>query len=257
MSIGAGSLEYAQARLAARYGARPDELAWRRIELLRAFPAVVDAARTSALRPWMGGIGLLSTTHDIERVLRGHWRDLVEEVGRWMPVAWVPAVRWCATLVDLPVVQHLARGGAMLPWMREDGVYAELAERESAGFGAAPAGGTLAPLSAAWADPDDIGALWLAEWRRRSSHAGGGDPALREAFVQALRLHFAAFRDPSVRDGWTLRRALQARLALLFRRATADPVAAFIFLALMALDLERLRAELLRRAAFPGLLFAA
>jgi len=32
-----------------------------------------------------------------------------------------------------------------------------------------------------------------------------------------------------------------------------DPAAAFIFLALAALDLERLRGELARRAAFPRL----
>ena len=59
-----------------------------------------------------------------------------------------------------------------------------------------------------------------------------------------------------MRDGWPLRRALQARLALLFRRAMLDPAAAFIFLALTALDLERLRGELLRRAAFPGVAMA-
>ena len=43
-----GSLEYAQARLSARYGERPDEIAWRRIEHLRELPALLDAARISA-----------------------------------------------------------------------------------------------------------------------------------------------------------------------------------------------------------------
>jgi hypothetical protein len=42
-----------------------------------------------------------------------------------------------------------------------------------------------------------------------------------------------------------------SRLALLYRRATSNPAAAFIFLALCALDMERLRGELLRRAIFP------
>ena len=36
MSIGEGSVEYAQARLSARYGERADELAWRRIDHVRA-----------------------------------------------------------------------------------------------------------------------------------------------------------------------------------------------------------------------------
>jgi len=44
-----GSLEYAQARLSARYGQRPDEIAWRRIEHLRELPALLDVARISAL----------------------------------------------------------------------------------------------------------------------------------------------------------------------------------------------------------------
>jgi len=50
-----------------------------------------------------------------------------------------------------------------------------------------------------------------------------------------------------------MRRALAVRLSLLYRRATLDPAVAFIFLALSALDMERLRGELLRRALFPRL----
>jgi hypothetical protein len=49
------------------------------------------------------------------------------------------------------------------------------------------------------------------------------------------------------------RRALSSRLIALYRRAMLDPAAVFIFLALSALDIERLRGELVRRAIFPGL----
>jgi hypothetical protein len=38
----------------------------------------------------------------------------------------------------------------------------------------------------------------------------------------------------------------------LLRRALVEPVAAFAFLALQALEFERLRAELVARAVFPG-----
>ena len=51
-------------------------------------------------------------------------------------------------------------------------------------------------------------------------------------------------------SGTQLRRALQARLSLLLRRATLEPAAAFIHLALSALELERLRGELLGRKLF-------
>ena len=252
MNAAAGSLEYAHARLSARYGDRPDELLWRRIAHVRALPALLDAVRASALSLWMRGIGSHSTPHEIERVLRGHWRELVAEVTAWMPEEWQPAVRWCGVLVDLPLMQHLARGGAVPAWMHDDPVYNDLAERESGGFGATPADKALAPLAAAWTDPDRIGTLWLAEWRRRIPESQRAGNATMDEVRRALDAHLAAIRDRTARDGWPLRRTLQARLALLFRRAVVDPSAAFIFLALAALDLERLRGEILRRVIFPG-----
>jgi hypothetical protein len=248
-----GSLDYAQARLSARYGQRPDEIAWRRIEHLRELPALLDAARISAFGVWLVGIGPTSTAHQIEGLLRDHWRSLVAEVAAWMPDEWQPAVRWCAVAADLPVVQHLARGETALPWMPDDAVYRELAERDAAGPGALPAEGPFAPLRAAWTEPAGLGNAWRAEWRRRVPAVAGDDVTLLDELGRVLHRHLAAFRDPSVRDGWPLRRALEARLVLLFRRAMLDPAAAFIYLVLTALDLERLRGELVRRAAFPGM----
>ena len=250
-----GSLEYAQARLSARYGQRPDEIAWRRIEHLRELPALLDAARISAFGVWLAGIDSMSTAHQIECILRDHWRSLVAEVAAWMPDEWQPAVRWCAVATDLPVVAHLARGDAALAWMPDDAVYRELCALE-VGLGAAPAEGHFAPFRTAWTEPIRLGNAWRAEWRRRLPAGGGDEVTLLDEVARVLRRHLAAFRDPSVRDGWPLRRALEARLALLFRRAMLDPAAAFIFLALTALDLERLRGELVRRAAFPGVAMA-
>jgi hypothetical protein len=248
-----GSLEYAQARLSARYGRRPDEIAWRRIEHLRELPALVDAAQASPVGAWLAGIGPMSPPHEIERVLRGHWRALVAEVAAWMPDEWQGAIRWCAVVADLAAVQHLARGGAPPPWMEDDEALRELCEQEAAGFGAAPVGGTFSPLAPAWAEPLRLPALWRAEWRRRMPAAGDGEASLIDELEHALVRHFTGFHDPAVSDGWPLRRTLEARLTLLFRRAMLDPAAAFIFLALAALDLERLRGELARRAAFPRL----
>ncbi len=137
--------------------------------------------------------------------------------------------------------------------MPDDAVYRELAERDAAGSGALPAEGPFAPLRAAWTEPARLGNAWRAEWRRRVPAVAGDDVTLLDELARVLHRHLAAFRDPSVRDGWPLRRALEARLVLLFRRAMLDPAAAFIYLVLTALDLERLRGELVRRAAFPGM----
>jgi len=246
------SLEYAHARLGARYGERPDEIAWRRIEHVRDFPAFLDATRASSLRGLTSGIGPVSTPHEIDTLLRDRWRALVTEVAGWMPEAWQPAMLWSAAVVDLAAVQHLARSGATLPWMRDDSILRDLCEREAGGFGAAPVGGPLAPLATAWAEPDRVGHAWRAEFWRRVPRGHGGDGTLLAELARILKIHLAAFHDGAVRDGWPLRRALQARLAGMYRRAVLDPAAAFIFLALAALDLERLRGELQRRAAFVG-----
>ena len=251
MKRSVGSLEYAHARLAARYGERPDELAWRRIEHLRELAALLDTGRLTAFGRWLRGIDSTSTPQEIECALRERFRALVAEVADWMPDEWRPAILWCALLVDLPAIQHLARGGATQPWMRDDEALRPLADLAAAGFGAP--GGPLSPLAAAWSEPTRVLSLWRAEFRRRLPASCADDGSLLDELARVLLAHIAAFHEPAMRDGWPLRRALQARLGLLFRRATLDPAAAFIFLAIAALDLERLRGELVRRAAFRGL----
>ncbi len=251
-----GSLEYAQARLSARYGARPDERAWRRLEHAREFGALIDAARTSAFRHWITGIEAAATPHRIETLLRDRWRDIVIEVASWMPDEWQSAVRWCAVAADLPVVQHLARGGAFLPWMQDDAVYRDLAERPSEGRSASRVRGPLAPLAAAWADPDRAARAWVREWRRRLPPRADARDSLLHRLGREIAAQRSALRDPALGDSVAPRRALQARLTFLFRRAMLDPAAAFVFLAQIGVDLERLRGELVRRAAFPGFALA-
>lgn len=245
--IEAGSLEYAHARLCARFGDRPDELVWRRIEMIREVDAMLEAARASPLSPWIARIGPDAGAHATELAMRAHWRERVAAIAAWMPTAWRASIEWCALLVELPVLQHLARGGAAPRWLSDDPLRAALgddrARREP---------GPAALLAAAGVDPDRIAAIWRAEWDRRLPDRRECTPLLRET-VGLIAEHAKAFRDPLAGDGWALRRALHARLSRLFRRATLDPAAAFVFLALSALDFERLRGEILRRVAFPRL----
>ena len=118
--IAAGSLEYAHARIWARHGQRPDGALWRRSETTREFAAVLELARGSALAGWLEGIAPGAGVHAVEAALRRHWRERVAEVASWMPAAWQPAIAWCGVLVDLPALQHLARGGAPADWMASD-----------------------------------------------------------------------------------------------------------------------------------------
>jgi hypothetical protein len=253
MNRAIGGRELAHARLSARYGQRPDEAAWRRIAHLRSLAAVLDTARSTSLDAWLAGIGPGSTPHEIEYALRCRWRAVVGEVANWAPEEWQRAVEWCAVLADLSSLQHLARGGVALPWMRNDAMLHTVCGGDTTTCSEPPKNGPFAAIGAAWSEPERIGALWLAEWRRRMPSATGGEGVCMNQLVQAVQRHFADVREPGLRESEPMRRALESRLVRLFRRAALEIAEVFVFLALVALDLERLRGELVRRAAFPTL----
>lgn len=238
-----GDLDYANARLCARFGERPDELAWRSIEPIRSLPAFLDAARGLPFRRWIDAITAGATSHEIEAALLARRRALVAEVAQWMPRDWQAAVEWTGVLADLPVLDHRSRGGEVLAWMRDDRLYGPLCAD-----GARPrASGPFLPLAAAWGRPDGLFRAWHAEWMRRLPRS---DAKLFDELARSLA---SQRMPPGTMPAETTagRSQLAARLAMLFRGATGAPAAAFIFLALSALDLERLRGELLRRVVFP------
>ena len=223
-----GDLDYAMARIAARFGERPTEATWRALAVIRELPALLDAARQPPFRRWTAGLAPDADAHAIEAALRANGRALAAEVRLWMPARWQPAVDWACTLADLPVAHYLAQGGAPLHWMRDDAAYRDLAHAA-----------VVIP-----AHPAAVLREWGDEWWRRVPERTA---PLRE-LARLVQAHRGADAD---------RHALVARLALLYRRAPVDPAAAFVFLALSALDMERLRGELLRRLLFARLRIAA
>jgi hypothetical protein len=262
--IDAGSLELAHARVLARHGERLTSADWRRIEATRDWAPALEVARATALRPWLDGITVDSGVAQIEGTLRRHWRRGVAEAAEWMPAPWQAAVRWCAWLPDLPLLQHLARGGEPPRWMQEDDAWRALAAAPPASRAAVLAAGPAGALAAAWASPHDAGRAWLLEWRKRlPAKVRAASPATvratpdsasasLHALVRLLRDHAKVFGVAAASQGWPLRGALRVQLVQLLRRSALQPAMAFIHLALCALDLERLRAELLRRVVFPG-----
>jgi hypothetical protein len=240
-----GDLEYACARIGARVGERPNEAAWRAIAGIRGFAAFLDAARTPPFRRWTSGIAADAEPHGVEAVLLTHWRVLVDELRAWMPEQWQAAITWAGALGDLPVAQYLARGGIPLPWMRDDPAYRELSCN-----GGPPTSGPLAPLARTWTNPEGFFRVWIDEWSLRIPRRYGAERSAIADYARLLVADRTARTDSSGSDGTLARRALVSRLAALYRRAMLDPAAAFIFLALSAIDMERLRGELLRRAIF-------
>jgi hypothetical protein len=113
----------------------------------------------------------------------------------------------------------------------------------------------------AWCDsakaphPTLLPSLAAPGWRHRWP-AGHGDPGLDE-LVRLVARHLASFRIAPPHEANALRRAFEQRLLAFFRRHPVEPSCAFAWLALAALDLERLRGEIERRLAFPEARIAA
>lgn len=246
-------MDYAQARLQARFGERPDESLWRMLEQAGEPAALLEIAGTSGLRRWIAGIDASSESHTIEIALRARWRDCVAEVTSWMPQAWQPATDWTRPLADLPALCHLARGEAPLAWMSRDPVLGPYALAEADARETKLKQDALAFVGPLWpALKAPVGApfeskvrrAWRGEWRRRW-------PQKREAGALdglAMLLESGATQPSASRE-------LPHRLRLLFRRSTLHPTVAFVFLAFVALDISRLRAALLKHALLrePGL----
>ena len=91
---------------------------------------------------------------------------------------------------------------------------------------------------------------WTARFRALLPPLSHGYRAGFAALEGTLATHIEQM-ERSDSDGWALRARLELDFARLFRQYPEQPAAAYIFLALNLLDLERLRGGLLRRKLFP------
>jgi hypothetical protein len=128
-----------------------------------------------------------------------------------MPEAWRPAVVRAESLLELPARQRELRAAG-----DEEG--AATVRRE-----------------------------WLAGWRALWPDPADETRAALEELVRAVEAHIERFVRAAPEDAETLRLALRARVEALFRRHALGPAAAFDHLLLLALEAERLRAEVMER----------
>jgi hypothetical protein len=103
-------------------------------------------------------------------------------------------------------------------------------------------------------NPTLLPSLAHPAWRRR--WPGGSDAGLEE-LARRVGGHLARFRIAAPHEANALRRGFEERLLAIFRRRPVQAAAAFAWLAIAALDLERLRGEIERRLAFPEARIAA
>ena len=240
---------YAQARLQARCADLPGETEWRRLAGARSLGAYLEDARAGPLRPWVKGFSALSGAHDLERGIRSLAWEQVQEAASWVPRPWRPAVQWVAWLPFLMVLEQIARGRPLPPWTRQDPRLRELLDDSGAPSPLALQQRGLSRLTA----PGDAAALttrWMREWQARWPGRTRGPRHPLRSFCRELGHHLAAFRQAGPDTAWTLRHQLREGLRLRLHQHLLEPLAIFLYLALILLDLERLRGELVRRCLF-------
>jgi hypothetical protein len=252
--IGPCRFAYAQARVQARYAELPGEDAWQRLMAARTLGMFLEEAREGALRAWVKGFSAQSDGHDLDRGVRAIWQDEVIRVAAWLPLPWRPAVIWLRWLPLLPLLAHTGRGGPLPAWVGLDctlrGLRRPDGTLEPEALIDAGAGALLPVSGDGTADPAlDWASAWAREWRRLWPRCDRRFLTHLDRLAALIRAHAQAF--PSVGEAaWPLRRELRERLRLGFHRLPLQPAAAFSYLALVALDLERLRAALMERALF-------
>jgi len=242
---------YVQARVQARLGRLPSPTAWQRLEAITALGHFLQTARSSGLRPWLHTIGPQSGAHEVEGALRRHLRNEIDEVARWLPTAWRPAAWWCAVLPDLPALQHLLRGEPAPEWLRRDPWLRPYGHDLQAVRLQALRESAYAPLLVSTEAEDGLGisAAWSRHWHRLWPHEGT-DAAGVAAVEQAVADHFATLRLPATRGSVPSRGHLEQRLRRLLRRSRGRPAAAFAYLTVAGIHMERLRGKLARLIHF-------
>jgi len=241
---------YVQARLQARHGERLSEADWRMLEAARSLDHFLERARGTPLRRFTERLNAGVTSHAIERLLRMSWRTYVAEVAGWLDRDWQPAVLWAAHVADLPAINALLRGEAPA-WAKQDSALAAFAEGNPLQRSAALENSPLAPLLPAPGRGTSLAHRWAAHWQLLWPRSGRAEThGLHNliAVVAAHAVQLALAAPPGTSPPHRLEVA--KRLTRLFRQNGASPAAVFSHLALAALDLERLRGNLVRRRLF-------
>jgi hypothetical protein len=230
---GPGDLSYAQARVEARHGERPDDALWARLDASKSLAHYLDDTRGTCLERWTRAIDARRPAGELEATLRRSFRAYAAEIASWLPERWRPGLSWASSFVDLPLLEGLgARGGAS--GERDDPDLVALADAMPAGDGSV-----------------------LERWTRRQRDLW---PRLARtertalAALEALLEHHGSVARAAAAEGagdsWRLRRDVAADLKRHFRRFPEPPSSALAHLLLVAIELERLRSALVRRALF-------
>jgi hypothetical protein len=264
------SFEYAYARVCACLAQRPDERLWLQLRSARSIAALLELVRGSAAAAAVSGIPVAADGDVVELAFRQQLRSRTDEVASWSPDDWRDALLYTRHLLDLPSMTHLLSDESPPSWWAADPVLAPYALQTLDERRAAVAAGPLAAIvQAPQQEPPPKSlrqviasavrrarspplhralAVWNERWRSLWPPASADVTDALALVARTVEDHVRRFGTLAVDEAQPARQALAARLATLLRRFPAQPAALFAYLAVFALDLERLRGEFVRRA---------
>lgn len=240
---------YTQARLQARHGMRPDEQLWHRLESLGDPENYLQVARQSTLRPWVRGLHAGHDSHRIELTLRRQYRDYIDEVARWLPGEWITSIRWLRHLADLPALQHLLSEAATPAWMLDDNQLQPFVTENIPARLETLQDSDYACLVNAWQRGSPLYQTWFACWQKKWPANERSSSGLK--YLGELVLKHLLTQQPANTFSTLLHRQhLAEKLQAAFRRYSFQPAACCAHLLLVALDITRLRGDLVHRILF-------
>lgn len=242
---------YIQARLQARLANFADEKDWVVLNTLTDISTYMEQLKHSILAPYWLAIDEDSTSYEIERRLRMLWHNAIDEINIWLPKSYIPILNWYHILPYLPFLKPLLEAEEEpFEWMQED-VWLKPYLKDSQ------------LISHDWyifQKSDDLSKtklyqLWLEQWQ--NLWLSLFPQQKREALV--LGKHIVAIYQGRLSSQY-LQQArsehyqnYQVILRRFFHQNLLKPIIIFAYLGLIALDLYRLRAELLERLLFKPL----
>jgi len=246
---GLSGIAYAQVRIQSRYGQRADMSVWVKLHNIQDLGSYLQTAQQTPLRPWVLGLSTTHSSHDIELALRQKYRHHVDEVASWMPTNWQKPLQWIKRLADLPVLQYLGAGGEPLDWMMSDPDISDFtADDPLLRVQAIREAGNRVMVET-WLQSGSIQSGWLSQWnsiRPKSISSDRGLQPLEKRLQQQMQLQTKQ-QGAALPTDYEI---ILDQLRLIFRRYAFQPAAACAYLIIVAIDLHRIRSDLMQRLYF-------
>lgn len=237
---------YSQARLAAQHALLLPEEEWRSIESIKEFNVFLDMVRNSNLGRWLSH-SAYRHEHEIELRLRKQFRNYIAHISSWQPAPWQKAIQWCQILLYLPWLKLLWKNKPNdLTWAERDELLSCVGNDQE---GAASYNGLIMLRQGIENDESALN-TWLAVWYDLWPSHDSQDALQLKKLETFWKDFLGHLHEQDLNDIGLLDEKMLSSLHTWFRNQSQKPVSAYILLSLSAIELFRLRRELLKRCFY-------